>query len=405
MAIISIFSGALRPGREISKMVAEALDYSCLDDDIYSLAAKMCRCREDRIHDALTGPPPFFNRITHLREKSIACLRLALAEKLEDDQQLLCGYLGHLIPPRLTHVLKICLTATPEWRTEQFIRADNLNAEKARREVDRIDKKLWSWTNLVAHRRPYNKKLYDLVIPLHRFSKAEVVGQILNNAKNEALQPTDDSRQALIDFRLAALVQLKLIERGYDIEVTVDRGSVSLIINHYVARLANYQKKIEKIASESEGVTSIKSRPGQYFRPPAINPLANIESPDRIKIAYRESDFELFLSDRLQTGASKSRMVHDGREAMACAEEDNVSVIVLDLTLPGISGIEVLGQIKHHNPNVEVVILAGRSDAREEKIASELGAFAYLVKPVEPETLTRVMKEAYRKTDGDKTIK
>jgi DNA-binding NtrC family response regulator len=71
--------------------------------------------------------------------------------------------------------------------------------------------------------------------------------------------------------------------------------------------------------------------------------------------------------------------------------------MVLDLKMPGIDGIEVLRRVKQEHPNVEVIILAGHGSEKEEKLAEELGAFAYLHKPVNVDLLAQVMKEAYKK--------
>ena len=71
--------------------------------------------------------------------------------------------------------------------------------------------------------------------------------------------------------------------------------------------------------------------------------------------------------------------------------------MVLDLKMPGIDGIEVLRRVKRDHPGVEVIILTGHGSQKEEEIANQLGAFAYLRKPVDIELLTNTMKQAYRK--------
>jgi two-component system response regulator CpxR len=78
-------------------------------------------------------------------------------------------------------------------------------------------------------------------------------------------------------------------------------------------------------------------------------------------------------------------------------ENEPPEVMVLDLKMPGIDGIEVLRQVKQIHPEVEVIILTGHGSAREEQLARELGAFAYLRKPVDLDVLTRTMQAAYLK--------
>jgi len=57
----------------------------------------------------------------------------------------------------------------------------------------------------------------------------------------------------------------------------------------------------------------------------------------------------------------------------------------------------VLRRVKKEHPAVEVIILTGHGSEKEEKLALELGAFAYLQKPVEIDVLAETMKAAYRK--------
>lgn len=71
--------------------------------------------------------------------------------------------------------------------------------------------------------------------------------------------------------------------------------------------------------------------------------------------------------------------------------------MVLDLKMPGIDGLEVLRQVKREHASVEVIILTGHGSELEQRRAEQLGAFAYLHKPVDIELLARTMRQAYRK--------
>ena len=103
------------------------------------------------------------------------------------------------------------------------------------------------------------------------------------------------------------------------------------------------------------------------------------------------------LSERLQARDLEAAVAYDGEEALSFLASDEPEVMVLDLKMPGIDGIEVLRRVKRDHPKVEVIILTGHGSKKEETVAQELGAFAYLRKPVDIELLTRTMKEAYRK--------
>jgi DNA-binding response OmpR family regulator len=98
-------------------------------------------------------------------------------------------------------------------------------------------------------------------------------------------------------------------------------------------------------------------------------------------------------------------VAYDGEEALSLVKSEEPEVMVLDLKMPGIDGIEVLRRMKKEHPNVEVIILTGHGSEREKELARELGAFAYLEKPVDIDVLSQTMKEAYRKLNLTRAAK
>ena len=81
--------------------------------------------------------------------------------------------------------------------------------------------------------------------------------------------------------------------------------------------------------------------------------------------------------------------------ATSRAVDDAVpDVMVLDLKMPGIDGMEVLRRVKKAYPSVQVIILTGHGDARQEREARNIGAFDYLRKPVEIDYLVERIRAA-----------
>ena len=92
-----------------------------------------------------------------------------------------------------------------------------------------------------------------------------------------------------------------------------------------------------------------------------------------------------------------SHVVYNGEEALSLVQDEEPDVMVLDLMMPGINGVEVLRKIKQDHPNVEVIILTGHGSEKDKALAEELGAFAYLQKPTDIDKLAQIMKQAYAK--------
>ena len=78
-------------------------------------------------------------------------------------------------------------------------------------------------------------------------------------------------------------------------------------------------------------------------------------------------------------------------------EEDPPDVLLVDLKMPGMDGMEVLRRAREAYPGVQVVMLTGHGSEADEVEARRLGVFEYLRKPVALDQLMRTLKAAYKK--------
>jgi DNA-binding NtrC family response regulator len=116
-----------------------------------------------------------------------------------------------------------------------------------------------------------------------------------------------------------------------------------------------------------------------------------------------EVDFVTTLAERLEMRELDSvAVVHDGEAALSYVAAHKPRVVVLDLRMPGRGGMEVLREIKTRHPEIEVIIFTGHGTERDEMKALELGAFAYMQKPVDIERLARTMQEACARAGGQR---
>jgi DNA-binding NtrC family response regulator len=117
----------------------------------------------------------------------------------------------------------------------------------------------------------------------------------------------------------------------------------------------------------------------------------------RVLLVDDEEDFVSTLSERLEMRDLDSQTAFDGEQALEVMQDGVPDVMVLDLKMPGIDGMEVLRRMKKLYPKVQVVILTGHGSDKDEEQARRLGAFEYLQKPVNLEDLVEVLKRAYQK--------
>lgn len=116
----------------------------------------------------------------------------------------------------------------------------------------------------------------------------------------------------------------------------------------------------------------------------------------RLLLVDDETEFVETLADRLRLRDLEASTAHNGEEALSVVEEQEPDVIVLDVKMPGIDGIEVLRRVKQVYPNIEVIILTGRGTEKDEKAARSLGAFDFMKKPADLDALVRRIRNAFR---------
>lgn len=115
----------------------------------------------------------------------------------------------------------------------------------------------------------------------------------------------------------------------------------------------------------------------------------------RVLLVDDESQFVEALAERLQLRGFEALVANDGPAALDLLEKDLVGLVVLDLRMPEMDGLEVLRRIKERWPKTQVIIATGHGDEEDRRKCLELGAFAFLSKPVNIKELSRLLREAW----------
>jgi len=117
----------------------------------------------------------------------------------------------------------------------------------------------------------------------------------------------------------------------------------------------------------------------------------------KILLVDDEKEFVESLSERLQLRNLDAEIAFDGEEALEAVQKGEPDVMVLDLRMPGIDGMEVLRKVKKSHPDMQVVILTGHGTDKDQMQAEKLGAFAYMKKPVDIDSLVKNLDSAWEK--------
>ncbi len=128
--------------------------------------------------------------------------------------------------------------------------------------------------------------------------------------------------------------------------------------------------------------------------------MANI----KVLIVDDEVEFASTLAERLELRNIKTVVLDNGEDALASVHMSPPDVVVLDLKMPDLNGLEVLMGIKSINSSVEVIILTGHGSTAAGIEGMKNGAFDYIMKPVDLLELIDKINQAYEKRQAGRQM-
>jgi DNA-binding NtrC family response regulator len=117
----------------------------------------------------------------------------------------------------------------------------------------------------------------------------------------------------------------------------------------------------------------------------------------RVLFVDDEVDFLETILKRMQKRGVAVFGVQSGEEALAWLQQNPVDVVVLDVRMKGMDGVETLRTIKSAQPLIEVIMLTGHASLEIAREGMRLGAFDYLMKPIDLDELLYKLEDAYQK--------
>ncbi len=141
-----------------------------------------------------------------------------------------------------------------------------------------------------------------------------------------------------------------------------------------------------------EGLLSESARPG---RSPESAGSGEAEKLDQILVVDDDDGIRRLLVDQIKAVGYPCRSAVNGEEALALAvTEPRPSLVVSDVQMPGLSGIELLQRLKQLDPHLQVIMVSGHHDMAVVRQALRDGAYDYLIKPFELEELANTVDRA-----------
>jgi len=116
----------------------------------------------------------------------------------------------------------------------------------------------------------------------------------------------------------------------------------------------------------------------------------------RVLIVDDEEELVITIAERLQIRGIQAQTATDGETALKMIEANPPQVVVLDVMMPGIGGIEILKRMNAQNLKIPVILLTGYGSTEQGKEGMDLGAFDYLMKPCDLNMLIGKIQEAVK---------
>jgi DNA-binding response OmpR family regulator len=128
----------------------------------------------------------------------------------------------------------------------------------------------------------------------------------------------------------------------------------------------------------------------------ALDPSRRVKTPQagRVLVVDDDSQIRELLEEYLTDRGYKARGVADGNEGVRAVVEDRPDVVLLDIEIPGLNGIDALAKIRAVAPDVKVIMISGTDSLEVSKRSLAYGAFDYIAKPVDFGYLGRSLETA-----------
>jgi DNA-binding NtrC family response regulator len=119
-----------------------------------------------------------------------------------------------------------------------------------------------------------------------------------------------------------------------------------------------------------------------------------MKTPLRVLFVDDEEELVPTVVERLEIRGIEARGALSGDEALRLIEEGDFDVVVLDVRMPGLGGLEVIRRIREAHPGLAVVFVTGHGSERNAEEGMKMGAFDYLPKPIDIDLLVETVRRA-----------
>jgi DNA-binding NtrC family response regulator len=122
----------------------------------------------------------------------------------------------------------------------------------------------------------------------------------------------------------------------------------------------------------------------------------------RVLIVDDEEDLVSTMAERLELRGFEVETATSGTDALAHVGKSDFSVLLVDVKMPGVGGLELMAEIKRDHPDLPVILFTGHTSVADAERGIQEGAFGYLMKPIDIDRLIEEIRNAAGTRKGRK---
>jgi cytidylate kinase len=264
VAIITISRGSFTGGRTVAELLGKRLQQAVVSrEEVLARAAREYEISEDELVRALNESPSFWQQVMGKRIAYVNTLAAVLLEQASQGDLVYHGYVGHLLFPGITHVLRVRVIADMEYRVRSAMSEAKLTRDVALTRIRQRDSERRRWAQLLYGVDWEDPTQYNVVLNLAQISPASAVETIMRMSELPEFKPTTESQKRFDDLRLSCRVWGAIAKnpktRSAGVQVTSDGGRITISGDVGSAKVLNL---IPQLAEKVSGVTAVQCDAG-----------------------------------------------------------------------------------------------------------------------------------------------
>ena len=266
MNIITISRGSLSATEIIAKKISDQLKFKIVTREDVLKAAEKYGIKETGLGDLsfIEKSPTFWDKLSDRKKHYLACFQTALLDFALKGSIVYHGHLAQFLLGDIPFVLRVLLTAPPEYRIKTLMKEGGKTREEVLSQIKLIDERREKWSQFLYGVDWKNPAFYDMVFNLEKISTDLAADLITGIVSCKSFQSNDESIKIMKNLHLSARVRASLQQsprtKGSEVEIKADASSGSVIVRGNTPKVGSrmWENDIKSVLSNVEGIKEIK---------------------------------------------------------------------------------------------------------------------------------------------------